>query len=95
VFAIAITLLVLDLGIPKFSQRHSLWVALGQLWPHYGAYAVSFMTIGIMWANHHALMHQVQKVGSVLGVPQPAVAGRGLLHPVPHRRTGAVSLHHH
>ena len=66
VFAIAITLLVLDVGIPDKDKREHLWGVLGQLWPHYGAYAVSFLTIGIMWANHHALMHQVQKAGSAV-----------------------------
>jgi uncharacterized membrane protein len=31
-------------------------------WPSYAAYAVSFLTIGIIWANHHTLMSQIAKV---------------------------------
>jgi TMEM175 potassium channel family protein len=49
VFAIAATLLVLDVR----ELDH---------WPSYVAYAVSFMTIGIMWLNHHQLMRQVGRV---------------------------------
>ena len=54
VFAVAITLLALDLVVagpghgPLFSQ-------LSDKWPAFVAYAVSFLTIGIIWVNHHAL----------------------------------------
>ncbi len=53
VFAIAITLLILTVSVPA---RHGpLGHELLRLWPSYLAYAVSFLTIGIMWVNHHAL----------------------------------------
>jgi uncharacterized membrane protein len=57
VFAIAITLLVLDLAVPA---RHglagrSLANALGAEWPSYFAYLVSFGVIGIIWVNHHVM----------------------------------------
>ena len=59
VFAIAITLLVLGLR-PEGSG------ALGQqllhAWPRYFAYIVSFLTIGIMWMNHHTIMGHVTRV---------------------------------
>ena len=45
VFAIAITLLVLELSIPEGSEGHLLSAVLG-LWPSYLAYIVSFATIG-------------------------------------------------
>src|ERR1044071_3471000 len=54
VFAIAITLLVLDLKVPM--ERHGdreLLTALAQQWPTYLAYVTSFSTILIMWINHH------------------------------------------
>ena len=57
VFAVAITLLVLDLHVPNPEGLHgSLSHALGQEWPSYAAYAVSFLVIGIIWVNHHAVM---------------------------------------
>jgi uncharacterized membrane protein len=53
VFAIAITLLILEIQVPQ-GAGNDLWHALWQLWPNYAAYLVSFMTIGIIWVNHHA-----------------------------------------
>jgi uncharacterized membrane protein len=54
VFAIAITLLIIEIGVPHLEGRESLEHALGDLWPQYGAYILSFVMIGIYWANHHA-----------------------------------------
>jgi hypothetical protein len=53
VFAIAITLLVLGIGLPEANT--ALWSALLAEWPALVAYVVSFLTIGIMWINHHQL----------------------------------------
>jgi uncharacterized membrane protein len=58
VLAIAITLLILEIQVPS-SAKNGLWHALGELWPSYAAYAVSFLTIGIMWVNHHAIFERV------------------------------------
>ncbi|WP_445504077.1 TMEM175 family protein [Microvirga sp. G4-2] len=57
VFAIAITLLVLDLRIPagEGSDSGTLLNAILGLWPSYFAYGLSFTMIGIYWANHHYL----------------------------------------
>jgi uncharacterized membrane protein len=61
VFAIAITLLVLDLKVP-----HTPGVALGRqlaaAWPSYVAFLASFATIGIMWLNHHRLFCLIGRV---------------------------------
>ncbi len=51
VFAIAITLLIIEVGVPEGSG--SLASRLIDQWPSYLAYALSFATIGVMWANHH------------------------------------------
>ena len=59
VFAIAITLLVLDLRV---SGEGSLFHQLLHAWPHYFAYVVSFLTIGIMWMNHHTILAHVKRV---------------------------------
>src|SRR4029453_13342626 len=54
VFAIAITLLIIEIGVPHVSGAESLSKALGDLWPDYFAYVLSFVMIGIYWANHHS-----------------------------------------
>ena len=59
VFAIAITLLILEIRVPHVGEggeHTSLATALFQLWPSYGAYLLSFVMIGIYWVNHHAFM---------------------------------------
>jgi uncharacterized membrane protein len=61
VFAIAATLLVLDLHVPDPSGS-DLAHALGSQWPSYAAYAISFATIGIVWINHHAMISRVRSV---------------------------------
>lgn len=61
VFAIAITLLVLELDVP--SDTHGdLWHALLGQWPSYLAYLVSFAVIGIIWVNHHGILALVARV---------------------------------
>ena len=56
VLAIAITLLVLDLRVPLRDGLHtSLAHALARQWPSYAAYVTSFLIIGIIWVNHHAV----------------------------------------
>ena len=65
VFAIAITLLIIEIKVPhagEVTAAGGLWPALWHLWPSYLAYVISFVTIGIMWANHHAISHYVRRV---------------------------------
>ncbi|MFG3207007.1 TMEM175 family protein [Streptomyces sp. NPDC048192] len=62
VFAIAITLLVLDIKVPGTGDHGGLWHAIGEQWPSYAAYGVSFLVIGIMWVNHHQLFSYVTRV---------------------------------
>lgn len=58
VFAVAITLLVLEIKVPQHVEG-SLLAALGHEWPMYIAYVTSFATILIMWVNHHNLFRQI------------------------------------
>jgi uncharacterized membrane protein len=62
VIAIAITLLVLELGVPKPEAPGSLAHKLAEQWPSYAAYIVSFLTIGVIWVNHHAMLRRVQAI---------------------------------
>jgi uncharacterized membrane protein len=61
VFAIAATLLIIDVGLPE-EFHDSLGRELLDIWPQYFGYAVSFVTIGIMWVNHHVLIRQIERV---------------------------------
>jgi uncharacterized membrane protein len=66
VFAIAITLLILAVGIEQAITGGSLRHQLLHLWPAYAAYAVSFLTVGIMWVNHHQIFRHFVRVDRVL-----------------------------
>ena len=66
VFAIAITLLVLEIHVPNIREGESLWAALGDGWPSYFAYVVGFMVIGVMWLNHHTVFGYVGQVNRIL-----------------------------
>jgi len=59
VFAIAITLLVLDLAVPE-SAFHDLWHGIGHEWPGYLGYATSFLTIGAIWLGHHGIFRRLR-----------------------------------
>jgi uncharacterized membrane protein len=58
VFAIAITLLILEIRVPEQGEAH-LAPALLHLWPSYLAFATSFLEIGVMWINHHRLFTMI------------------------------------
>ena len=60
IFAIALTLLVLDL--PKPAHSAQLVHDLLNTWPSYVAYLVSFITIGILWIEHHGMMSAVRGI---------------------------------
>jgi uncharacterized membrane protein len=60
VFAIALTLLVLDL--PKPAHSAQLVHDLLHQWPSYVAYLVSFVTIGLLWIEHHGMMSAVRSI---------------------------------
>src|SRR5438128_6569292 len=73
VFAVAITLLVLNIKIPGIDLPPSqlqgdtdLWHTLGDEWPMLAAYVTSFAIIGIMWLNHHRLFVHIKRINTVL-----------------------------
>jgi uncharacterized membrane protein len=64
VFAIAITLLVLELKVPPVGSVHSisdLWNGLIHLWPSYFAFTLSFGILLVSWVNHHYLFNILDK----------------------------------
>jgi uncharacterized membrane protein len=61
VIAVAATLLVLDITVPHVQVGETLIHALLAQWPKYAAYVVSFITIGIIWINHHAMISRLRQ----------------------------------
>jgi uncharacterized membrane protein len=62
VFAIAATLLILNVDTQVGEHEADLGRRLLEIWPSYVGYVVSFVTIGIIWINHHTLIAQIGKV---------------------------------
>jgi uncharacterized membrane protein len=65
VFAVAATLLVLNLTVGKTG---SLAHNLAAEWPHYATYVVSFLAIGIIWLNHHTQFNRIERPDRTLMV---------------------------
>jgi uncharacterized membrane protein len=61
VIAIAITLLVLQIEVPK-AEDGDLINALADNWPSYVAFVLSFVVIGIMWVSHHSMFERIAQV---------------------------------
>jgi uncharacterized membrane protein len=68
VFAIAITLLVLEIKIPHLQSGSNLLRGLLDLWPAYFGYVLSFVMIGIYWANHHYIFKLFTKTNHALNL---------------------------
>lgn len=64
IFAVAMTLLVLDLHIPSLlavhSERELLW-ALGAMGPQWVVYSMSFLTLGIFWAGQQTQLNHIRE----------------------------------
>ena len=56
VFAIVITLLVLELRLPETLRDDQIVAALGEQWPHLLAYFLSFLSVGVFWVAHHLML---------------------------------------
>jgi uncharacterized membrane protein len=64
VFAIAITLLILEIKVP--TAENDLAAQLLRQWPSYVAFVISFAFIGIMWINHHRLFTHIRRSNNAL-----------------------------
>jgi uncharacterized membrane protein len=60
VFAIVMTLLVIELKVPEGAP---LFPKILELIPHFIIFAHSFLVIGVLWLNHHSLFHWIKRVG--------------------------------
>ncbi len=69
VIAILITLMVFRLEVPAFGkvlEGREVWQALHKMIPNFVAYLFSFITLAVLWANHHHTFHAIQKVDAPL-----------------------------
>src|SRR6476469_605198 len=89
VLAIAVTLLILDVRVEP-AEGESLAHALHASLPQIGAYAPSFLQIGIIWANHHSLFRLVERVDQVLLLENLLLLASVSFLPLP---TGLVAEH--
>jgi uncharacterized membrane protein len=65
VFAVAATLLIFNIQIDKTAPG-GLLAALLAAWPKYAAYVATFLTIGVMWLNHHGLFERIARLDRAL-----------------------------
>jgi uncharacterized membrane protein len=64
VFAIVMTLLVIDIKVPELEGvvgNTELWRALFALWPLFASYYFSFFVLSVLWINHHFFFHSFAK----------------------------------
>jgi uncharacterized membrane protein len=69
IFAIAMTLLVLELHVPDLppnAPNVQVAPALFKLWPKFLTYAVSFISLGVYWIGHHNMYHVIRRSDRVL-----------------------------
>lgn len=72
VFAFAITLLILNIHVPLpqelLTTKKSLLDALGEQWPTYLSFLLSFLIVGIVWGNHHTMFSYIKRSNHALVV---------------------------
>lgn len=69
VFAIAMTILVLELHVPEIGNvgnAHELWLGLVSIWPSVFSFVVSFVILGMFWVGHHTEFHYIKKLDNKL-----------------------------
>jgi uncharacterized membrane protein len=66
VIAVAITLLVLNIAVPALRPGETLGHGLAAQWPVYAAYVTSFLTIGIIWINHHVMISRLREANHTI-----------------------------
>jgi uncharacterized membrane protein len=82
VFAIVITLLVIDLRVPDVPPG-GLRSGIVEQWPAYLAYVTSFLAVGVVWLNHHAMFRRIRLVDRTLHWANLAILFTTALLPFP------------
>lgn len=82
VFAIAMTLLVLEIKLPELDHDPT-WADLADLWPQFFAYALSFTIIGLNWVTHHRKFLVIKRFDGPLMVLNLVLLGFVALLPFP------------
>lgn len=85
-FAIAITLLVIDLRVPVADELkgRGIWEALADRWPNYLSYVLSFVIVGVAWAGHRMMFSYIER-RSWPGRPQHAGLAEHCVSATPRR----------
>ncbi len=83
IFAIAMTLLVLDVSVPDGLDHAGFARALHQAWPHLGTYALSFALIGAVWRDHRRIFHLVRRADGRVSRLNLTLLGFSALLPFP------------
>lgn len=68
VFAVAMTLLVFDLKVPRSTTHQSMSLFVFEQWPHYIGYVISFVVIALIWLQHHRVFIHLQRLDSTVFV---------------------------
>ena len=95
VFAIAMTLLIIDVKLPaaaSFASTAELWRALQHLTPSVFAFALSFGIILITWVNHHATLELINRSSASFIYANGFLIADSCVRPIPNRVAGRVSL---
>jgi uncharacterized membrane protein len=69
VFAIVMTILVLEIGVPMITgaaANTELMRELAEMWPKFLAYVLSFLVLGVMWVNHRFMFHHIRRSNNKL-----------------------------
>jgi uncharacterized membrane protein len=66
VVAIAMTLLALELPVPEGSGNHEVWDSLGEKFPEYLSFIISFVVIALHWMGHHRVFANVERASTGL-----------------------------
>lgn len=83
VFAIAATLLALDIRVPEGLNTRSLHDALRGLAPDLTGYAIAFLVIGVLWLGHRALFTDIRRIGPAVAAVNVVLLGFVALLPFP------------
>ncbi|MEV0965397.1 MULTISPECIES: TMEM175 family protein [unclassified Streptomyces] len=83
IYAIAMTLLVLDVSVPEGLDAAAFRYEMGQVWPKLGAYALSFAVLGAFWRDQRQILHQVRRADVLTVRLTLASLGAAALLPFP------------